>query len=1034
MKYNAFLSYSHAADNALAPALQSALHRFARPWNRMRALRVFRDKTSLAASPELWPGIVAALADAEYFLLLASPAAAASRWVQREIEWWLDNRSAQKMLILLTEGELVWDEAAGDFDWQRTDALPPLLRGRLATEPLWVDLRWAKSGASLDLRNGAFRLAVLDIAAPLHGRSKDELDGEDVRQFARTRRLVAAAVTTLALLTLTAITAAIFAMRQRDEALRQSNIAQSGRLAALAEATLYQRPRSLPLASLLAVESLKRYPNLEADQFLRQGLPLLPGAGGRLIKHQGPVRAVAFSPDGAHLATASRDGTAAVWEAGGRQVFSLKSDETNPRISAVAFSPTGALLATANDRGIARLWDAGNGQPVGEMLEPNNGPVKAVSFSSDGSYLATVTDRGVDVWEVNAAAKKIFSMSNAVTDPAFPCVPVSSFVFSPSGKHAAVACRGRVRIWDTATWKAVVTIPYKIRPGLRPPLHPIAFSADGKYLASADEVYDVATGTLVHGLYSQWPVSKVAFSHEGDYIALAAGDIVRLVSTSDGVSFAELHHAREIRDVAISVSGRELATASNDNTARIWRVNRDAGDGPSREITRMSHGGEGMSVDFSADEKYLATASEDGTAGLWPVNAERGVAHQVYGGADGSVVAISFTGRFLAVAAADSVQVRETVGGREVGRVAYPDNSEPNLKIAQLSLSPDGRYLWTTVYQKRRRGRGVQTETQKIARVWDASRGKEVARIRYEDIPGAAVFSPDAKHLATEDGTALRIWDVTGNREVARVKRELASAVPVFSADGGYLAIAEPKGIRMLETNGWREVRSLPLPEATFRIAAFSPDGKYIAGGSNENVHIWEVTGGRVSKSLPVRYATAILFAPDGKHIVTANWNFYDTADRSVRIWDGEGQREVGRLQLLEIERAHNVDSSGTQLAFTPDGRYLALENQGTIRIWDTLTRRETERWESQYSTQLVFSPDGKYLLSGHGTSAMMWPWGAAAMIARACDRLGRNLSPEEWRQYLGDEPYRKTCPDLNRAERVPGLQKGVSVPLTSRR
>ena len=79
MRYDAFISYSHAADNAAAPALQAALHAFARPWNRMRALRVFRDQTSLAASPELWPAIEAALADARWLLLMASPEAAASR-------------------------------------------------------------------------------------------------------------------------------------------------------------------------------------------------------------------------------------------------------------------------------------------------------------------------------------------------------------------------------------------------------------------------------------------------------------------------------------------------------------------------------------------------------------------------------------------------------------------------------------------------------------------------------------------------------------------------------------------------------------------------------------------------------------------------------------------------------------------------------------------------------------------------------------------------------------------------------------------
>jgi WD40 repeat protein len=307
---------------------------------------------------------------------------------------------------------------------------------------------------------------------------------------------------------------------------------------------------------------------------------------------------------------------------------------------------------------------------------------------------------------------------------------------------------------------------------------------------------------------------------------------------------------------------------------------------------------------------------------------------------------------------------------------------------------------------------GAQLEIQKIARVWDVSRRELVVTINYQDESGIAVFSPDEKHLVMDDGPTLRVWGMIGGREAASIKYELPHYAPVFSADGTYLAIVEPKAIRILETNGWREVRNLPIAERTFRVVAFSPNSRYIASGSNENVDIWEVTGDPKNKSLPVKYATAILFAPDGKHIVTANWNYYDPSDRSVRIWDSEDQREVGRLQLLETERAGNVDSSQTQLAFTKDGRYLALENQGNLRIWDMLTRRETERWESQHTTQLAFSSDGKYLLSGDGTTASAWRWGAAAIIAEACDRLGRNLNPEEWRQYLGDEPYRKTCPN----------------------
>ncbi|HXI29627.1 MAG TPA: TIR domain-containing protein, partial [Vicinamibacterales bacterium] len=88
MSYKAFISYSHAVDGRLAPAVQQALHRFAKPWYRNRALRLFRDKTSLSASPALWPSIERALGDSEFFLLLACPESAASKWVRLEIEWW----------------------------------------------------------------------------------------------------------------------------------------------------------------------------------------------------------------------------------------------------------------------------------------------------------------------------------------------------------------------------------------------------------------------------------------------------------------------------------------------------------------------------------------------------------------------------------------------------------------------------------------------------------------------------------------------------------------------------------------------------------------------------------------------------------------------------------------------------------------------------------------------------------------------------------------------------------------------------------
>ena len=93
--YDAFISYSHAADGNLAPALRVGLERLAKRWNRRRALRVFHDQTGLAATPELWPTIQRALDDSRFFVLLASPEAAQSHWVGQEVGQWQASRRPQ---------------------------------------------------------------------------------------------------------------------------------------------------------------------------------------------------------------------------------------------------------------------------------------------------------------------------------------------------------------------------------------------------------------------------------------------------------------------------------------------------------------------------------------------------------------------------------------------------------------------------------------------------------------------------------------------------------------------------------------------------------------------------------------------------------------------------------------------------------------------------------------------------------------------------------------------------------------------------
>ena len=171
-QYQVFISYSHDADQQLAAALQSSLSRFAKPWYRLRSMRVFRDKTGLAANPALWHSIEQALGESKYLLLLACPASARSPWVEKEVQWWLQNRSLENLVIGLTDGMILWDGQARDFDWEHTTAIPTYLKHAFAAEPLYADFRAAKaSGKFLDSDTN-YRSALLDVAAPLLGRAK----------------------------------------------------------------------------------------------------------------------------------------------------------------------------------------------------------------------------------------------------------------------------------------------------------------------------------------------------------------------------------------------------------------------------------------------------------------------------------------------------------------------------------------------------------------------------------------------------------------------------------------------------------------------------------------------------------------------------------------------------------------------------------------------------------------------------------------------------------------------------------------------
>jgi tetratricopeptide (TPR) repeat protein len=226
--YDAFISYSHAQDKPIAAALQAAIQKLGRPWYRRRVLRLFRDDTSLSATPHLWPTIEQALSQSRFFLLLASPEAAASKWVNKEVGYWIEHNSIDALLIGLTDGELIWDDAVGDFSQRESFPLPQILAKKFTSEPKWVDLRPFRASVDGAASKGDAKFTELaaDFAAAIRSMPKEDLLSQEVLQQRRALRLAVAAAALLLVLAIVATATGIMAFREQQEAIAQRKRAE----------------------------------------------------------------------------------------------------------------------------------------------------------------------------------------------------------------------------------------------------------------------------------------------------------------------------------------------------------------------------------------------------------------------------------------------------------------------------------------------------------------------------------------------------------------------------------------------------------------------------------------------------------------------------------------------------------------------------------------------------------------------------------------------------------------------------------------
>ncbi|MCQ4043324.1 TIR domain-containing protein [Streptantibioticus rubrisoli] len=903
--YDAFISYSHSWDNAVAAAFQSELQSMARPWYRWRTLRIFRDVTNLSASPGLWPDIERALAQARWLIVMASPQAARSVWVRKEIQWWLEHRSADKILIAWTDGRLAWDEELGTFDWESTDALPEKeLSGAFGHQPRWVDLRWLHAPEQVDRADPRMVECVADFAAPIRGMSKEELIGEHVRQRRRTMRWVRGTVAALTVLLLAAVTGGVTALVQRGAAVHRELQASSRQLVASAQEVEDTQPG---LAKQLLVEAYRLDPSGQA-----MGALLGSAAIPRVIATGGVPVGAAFSPHRDLLAAAVGRGVTLYDSTDSRVLARL----TAPRGVApgLAFSPDDRLLAVGDRAGDLRLYDVTSAARPTLLVSANTGgsSVRCLAFTPDSrSLVVGLDDALAEVFDVShpRTPRRIAVFAQSAQS-------VDGLSISPDGRLLAMGGeRDSVGLWDLSEPRRPAIVAR-----LTGSPDALAFSPDGHLLAvggqdDAVRLWDVTDPAHARqdASISGQPLSvcSLAFSHDGATLAVgSSGGDIQLWSASDPLHPAPgarlTGHTSPIAQLAFSRDDRTLASASTDGTpsapdggdngsVRLWNV-----DGPSLSSAQTALASVASSVPaFSRTGDILATGFP---TTLWDTSGQRPRSLTTLGmfGQGGQAVSFSPDGGTIATGSPvvmwdvrDPAHPHDLTPGNQVS--AYAASVVFNPAGSLLAVGGTSVQLWDV----RDRHRPTRLATLKDA----TSRGQDVA------------FRRDGRILATRDHAgAVQLWDVGSAAEpVLRASfkpaRSMVTAL-AFSSDGRTLITGSTGG-----TVATWDVREVDHPR---QLAA--PTG-----------HVGEVGG--------IAYDPRAPLAASGG------------ADGSMLLWDMSDPTHPAVLAKLAAGDSYVAAS----LAFSPNGAELAAAGASKVQIWDIRTADILQRLCAQSP---VISPD----------------------------------------------------------------------------
>ena len=899
--YQAFISYSHAADGKLAASLQGALQRFAKPWYQRRALRVFRDTTGLTVTPSLWGAIRGALASSEYFILLASERAAQSRWVELELETWLTIASPDRLLIVWTDGELAWDHDAGDFDWSRTTCLHPRLRGVFAAEPLHLDLRWARTAEDLSPRRPEFLDAVARLSSTLRDLPFDDLVGEEIRQHKRTRRLAGSAIAGLSVLLIAATVAAVLAVNQRNEARHR-----------LVEMTVASGARDiergdLSAAALWFAQALgyeTRRDELDLHRLrLRSALYLHPALLHVLtVDSTVQARWVEFSRDGAYILSdgfQAGDGPGAaraggrlsgmtVWDAASGDSTALRITGADARHLLAVDAAAGTVRVVTRNAEGAVIHDGHSGAQLARLDQ--DGVVDA-SFGADGELLLTTASTQVRVWQA-ASARRLHTLEH-------DSELLGAFFTRDGARVVSSTADHRAHVWTLGDGTHTAIVHPE-------PVDLIDVTADGRFvitIANRDaRLWQLSPGAEPEHLDSWSGVNHAEFSPDGSLLLLAGGSSEATLYGLDPLRlFHTARHESMIMHAGFSADGESFATAGADNVARVWSTSTGEPRTPP-----LYHEGLVTHVAFSPDRSRLATATAEGLLRIWDLRlAPTPIRHEY-------VRRTEFR--------ADATQLL-IVGDYDIALHDVPRDTArvltPGTQLYYAEFSPDG-------------SRVVTATEDGVARIWDAASGAELMQLPHERRVKYATFHPSRPWLLTAGAAGssaeTTVWDLdTGTRRFSLPVTDQRAEQAIFNADGTRVLT------RGIGASLWDVARRERVPVDSLEDATqvvFSPDGRLLAAlHGRGSVRAYDARRG-AAVGPRLRHENFALehvsFGADSRSVLITGGGY-------ARLWDA-------RTGAPLTPPLRNAPGSAVRSAvMSPDGRLIATlsADAGTVRLWD---------------------------------------------------------------------------------------------------